>query len=164
MAAGGNLGTGGLVFDGAGAGVLDITGTTPFNSAMAVTLTSSGTIRQDDTAAATLSGPIGGGGSLLKTGAGKLVLSGSDSYTGGTFVTAGTLIVTTASGLANGSSLTVGNFPAYVHSSAPDDGYMAPAGDAASGAAAPVPEPGTLALLGVAGIILAAAAWRKRTA
>ena len=39
----------------------------------------------------TFSGQISGGGWLTKTGSGNLVLSGSDSYSGGTLVNAGTL-------------------------------------------------------------------------
>ena len=94
VAAGVNLGSGDLAFSGAGNGTLEIAGDSPFNSAAAILLNSNGTIRQDDTAGAVLSGPISGSGSLLKTGAGELILSGSNSYQGGTFVTAGTLAVT----------------------------------------------------------------------
>ena len=72
-----------------------------------ILLSSNGTIRQDDTANAVFSGPISGSGSLLKTGAGELILSGSNTYQGGTIVSAGTLAVTNHNALPNGSSLTV---------------------------------------------------------
>ncbi len=40
-----------------------------------------------------VAGPVVGDGGIVKTGAGKLVLSGSNSYTGDTFVQAGTLSI-----------------------------------------------------------------------
>ncbi len=46
---------------------------------------------------------------LAKTGAGTLVLNGANTYTGGTNVSAGTLIATTTSGLGTNSGLTVGS-------------------------------------------------------
>ena len=76
-----------------------------------------GEIRQIDVAAgmggdsALLSGNIidsQSGGGLLKTGAGSLILSGSNSYTGGTTVDAGTLAITSDAALPAGTSLTVG--------------------------------------------------------
>ena len=45
---------------------------------------------------------------LLKTGSGTLILSGSNSYTGGTNVEAGILQVTNAEALPAGASLIVG--------------------------------------------------------
>jgi fibronectin-binding autotransporter adhesin len=53
---------------------------------------------------ANLSGP----GGLTKDTGGKVVLSGSNSYAGGTVVKAGTLIAGNANALPNGTSLTVG--------------------------------------------------------
>jgi fibronectin-binding autotransporter adhesin len=78
-----------------------------------------------------------GGASLTKTGAGTLILSGSNSYQGGTIVDAGTLIVDSPASLADGSSLTVGQGAAAIFS---------PAGPSPAGVAA-VPEPGTIMLL-----------------
>ncbi|MCB1539108.1 MAG: autotransporter-associated beta strand repeat-containing protein, partial [Alphaproteobacteria bacterium] len=40
---------------------------------------------------ATLSGSIGGAGALIKTGTGNLILSGTNNYSGGTTISAGTL-------------------------------------------------------------------------
>ena len=93
---------------------------------------------------------------LLKSGTGTMVLSGSDTYTGGTIVTAGTVILTSDAAIADGTSLTVGNPTAF--SLAP----VAPGAEASvSGApaVAVVPEPGTLALL--AGFAASAAAFRR---
>ena len=51
-----------------------------------------------DTASSSLTvdGPVSGNGDLIKTGPGTLVLSGPDSYRGGTYVYAGTLDVCNA--------------------------------------------------------------------
>ena len=54
------------------------------------------------------SGSISGTGmELVKTGSGTLVLSGSNTYSGGTDVVSGKLIATTSTALLDGSNLTV---------------------------------------------------------
>jgi hypothetical protein len=69
-----------------------------------------------------------------------LVLSGTgNTYTGGTFVTAGQLIVIGAGGIESGTALGVGNYLSAF-------GAIVPA-EIAAQSPAPVPEPGTLALL-----------------
>ena len=50
----------------------------------------------------------GDGGSLTLDGAGELVLSGDNTYSGGTRVVAGRLTVTVAASLPTGKSLIVG--------------------------------------------------------
>ncbi len=103
-----------------------------------------------DNASTTFSGDLSGNGSLTKLGAGTLILSGSDSYSGGTDVMAGTLEVTNSDALLEGSSLTVGaNASSIFDDSSPQT-------------AATVPEPSTLLLLAVTGIIAAAAGSRPR--
>ncbi len=97
-----------------------------------------------------------GSGALLLDGPGTLVLSGTNSYSAGTTVTAGTLIVQSPSALLDGSNLTVGNDTSIFAVS------KAAAPIAASGDVAAVPEPGTLVLLGAAGIVAAAATRRRR--
>ena len=59
----------------------------------------------------TLGGNVSDGGlakSLTLDGGGTLILSGTNSYGGGTEVNAGTLILASSSAIANGTSLTVG--------------------------------------------------------
>ncbi len=107
-----------------------------------------------------------GGGTivLLKTGSGQLILSGSNNYSGGTIVDSGILLVTNSSALADGSSLTVGAGAEFLFGSLMAAAPVANSQPfaASPGAVATVPEPGTSALLGVAGIVAAAAAWQGR--
>jgi autotransporter-associated beta strand protein len=84
----------------------------------------------------------------LNAPGGTLILSGSDSYGGGTTVTAGTLIATSSASLPAGSALTVGAGGVFIFD--PAQTVAAPvAGAASASAVAAVPEPGTLALLAV---------------
>lgn len=81
---------------GVAAGGLTLSGgtlrnTAAFSSARDVTLSSAGGTF-DTVADLTLSGAISGAGSLAKTGAGTLTLTGTNSYGGNTLVSAGTLV------------------------------------------------------------------------
>jgi fibronectin-binding autotransporter adhesin len=81
-------------------------------------------------------------------GSGRLILNGTNSYGGGTFVNAGTLVADSASALPDGSSLFVGQGASSDFTFAPalpaDPEYGVPAISPAGMLA--VPEPGTLAL------------------
>jgi autotransporter-associated beta strand protein len=61
----------------------------------------------------TMMGPIDGSGSLTMTGSGKLFLNAANSFSGGLVVQSGTVVVNVASGLRDGSSLTVGTASAF---------------------------------------------------
>ena len=163
VAADDNLGTGGLVFGGGGAGVLEILGSGTFSSAKALALNQAGTLQQDDTAAATWSGMISGSGALIKAGAGTLVLSDSDNaFSGGTFVAAGTLLLTNGGAIPRGTSLTVEAGGTLIFSLAVDAQFADSPMPASPGAVAVVPEPGTLAFLAAGALVAAVGAWRRR--
>jgi autotransporter-associated beta strand protein len=96
-----------------------------------------------------LSGNMSGDGSITKLGAGTVVLSaGSNTFTGGTNVEAGTLIVTNSEAIPNGTSVTVGAGASLIFG--------------ASNAPAAVPEPSTFVLLSIGAVSLAGYAWRRR--
>jgi autotransporter-associated beta strand protein len=56
----------------------------------------------------TISGNVSGAAALVINDRGKVVLSGTNGYTGGTVVSSGTLLVTSASSIASGTDLTIG--------------------------------------------------------
>jgi autotransporter-associated beta strand protein len=99
------------------------------------TTTFSGTIQNSNSAAGVLSVTILSGASLT--------LSGTNSYLGGTTVN-GTLIATNVNAIADGTNLSVGDPNLLTLLSAP---VVPSPVVAATTAIAPVPEPGTLALL-----------------
>jgi fibronectin-binding autotransporter adhesin len=118
--------------------------------------------------ATTFSGSISNGAGvigLVKSGLGTLTLSGTNTYSGGTTVNDGTLIVTNSEGIYDGTNLSVGS--SSLLSLLPE--AVVPAGTVASPAAAgaseiaPVPEPSTLVLLLAGAAAAVAVARRKRT-
>ena len=88
---------------------------------------------------------IAGAESLTMQGSGQLILSNSgNSFTGGTIVESGTLIITTGGALPDGSSLTVGAGGTFIFDPSVSAGPAIMAHDA--GSVNPVPEPSTLSL------------------
>ncbi len=80
-------------------------------------------------------------------GTGTLILSGSNTYSGGTDVASGTLIAMNSASIPSGTSLIVGSGGAFTFAPATT---LAPAASnvaSASLTVSPVPEPGTIALL-----------------
>ena len=150
--------------DGVGAATISVTGNHAISAPILLNSSASlSTAGSGDSLA--ISGNVGGSGGLSLAGPGTLVLSGSNSYGGGTIVNAGTLEVLSSSALPDGSSLTVGAGAASLFD--PSTGGAPAVNNPALGASsearvAAVPEPGTLALLCAAGIVVAVAAWRRR--
>ena len=131
-------------------GTLQASGTVTLNPSRGIVIQSGATATLDTQAGKmTVDGAISGaGGALMKEGSGILVLSGSDTYTGGTIVEAGTLVVTAADALPAGTSLVVGTDGTSIFAPAASGPSLADspaiAGPASPGASAgPVPEPGT---------------------
>ncbi len=99
-----------------------ITGTTtdavpprPPASVTSIQITSPSSTTANLTIDSTAGNPVPAGGltysgaaGLIKTGSGSVTLSGPDAYTGGTAVSAGTLLVNAASALPAGTSLKIG--------------------------------------------------------
>ncbi|MBF9233063.1 autotransporter outer membrane beta-barrel domain-containing protein [Microvirga alba] len=86
-----NLGTGALTFNG---GTLQVTGTGFSSTARAINLGANGGSFEivDANHTLTVSQGISGSGRLTKTGLGTLALSGANNYSGGTTISAGTLV------------------------------------------------------------------------
>jgi len=95
---------------------------------------SGGTLQQN--------GAIVGFGDLLKNGPGTLILSGNNTYAGGTEVLSGRLVATNGQSLPYGTSLTVGAGGTFIF-----DPSVAALPVVSSASTVAVPEPGTLALL-----------------
>ncbi|MGA2254756.1 MAG: autotransporter-associated beta strand repeat-containing protein, partial [Thermoguttaceae bacterium] len=95
--------------------------------------------------------------SLVKTGLAALILAGSDTYSGGTGVDAGALIISNGNALPNNTSLTIGAGASFIFD--PAAASSAPIVSAQSAVAA-VPEPSTIVLL-VVGAMLGGIAWRR---
>ena len=110
-------------------------------------------------------GDISGSGNLMKDGPLSLILSGSNTYAGGTMVDDGMLYATNSDALPNESSLTVGAGGMFIFDPSAAGASLStiPSRGASPGlTAVPVPEPGTFVLLGVAAFVAAAATWRSR--
>jgi autotransporter-associated beta strand protein len=83
----------------------------------------------------TVSADLSGHGGLTKGTGGRVVLSGVNTYAGGTVVNDGTLVVTNPKALPTGSSLMVGAAAIEIFASAPAAASASAAGPAATAAA-----------------------------
>jgi autotransporter-associated beta strand protein len=155
-ATGSFLDTGSLVFGSSSSdNEVELTNNIDFNGAARTIVVNRG-VGGDD---AKLSGNLSGSGSsgLTKAGDGTLILSGSNTYVGNTWVQSGTLVVASPSALLDGSSLEIGANAVSLLGAAP---VPAPIPELA-GQTVAVPEPATWALL-VAGGFFAVSVVRGR--
>ncbi len=120
-----------------------------------ITLTSSGSFAPTVGTQLTLAGNISNGPSgsmsLALADSGTLILSGTDnSYSGGTYVDAGTLITTNDAAVPDGTSLTVGAGGVFLFDPTATFAMSDLTPAVSARVAVAVPEPATLALLGAA--------------
>jgi fibronectin-binding autotransporter adhesin len=162
------LGNGGLAADG---GTLDLAGYSvavpSFSGAAGVLVNSASgsaaTLSFDQFSATEFDGSIrdGAGTTAILLNGGTLALGGTNTYTGGTTVESGELILNTNEAIADGSSLTVGDAAAFGQ-------FVAASTTVAAGSglnhAAPVPEPETEAMLAAGSVILLLSRmWKQRS-
>ena len=149
-----SAGPGGALTLGTGAGA-DIH-TTGGSNLIDVPLLLDDNLTLDGPGSLTISANISGSRrSLTKDGTGLLVLSGENSYDGGTFVKGGILELDGSGALPDGSSLSVGAGATLIF--AADASYHAP-----SVAVAAVPEPGAGSLLAAAALGLVVVVCNRR--
>lgn len=100
------VGTSGATLDASGTGALNFTDTNAVTYAttnVARSLTLSGTNTGNNTLAATIGNAGTGATSLMKSGAGKWILTGTNTYTGGTTISEGTLVAASSAALGTGT-------------------------------------------------------------
>ena len=97
---------------------------------------------------------------LAMVGPGTLTLTGTNEYSGGTYVYSGTLIAANNEAIEDGTNLYVGSDVGAFFGTAVPAGASAASAANSQGATAAVPEPGTLALVVVA--LSGAAVYRRR--
>ena len=124
-------------------------------------LVSGGGSLDDGGKALTLSGSLSGIGPLVKSGEGTVILSGANTYSGGTVIEGGTLEITDPHALPADGSLTVLSGRVVLQSGLGHAVELSGLSISLGAAPAPVPEPSTLALLG-AGALGLAVCWRRR--
>jgi autotransporter-associated beta strand protein len=158
-------GTGGVLNLGtsaAGASISVLSGTQTISAP--IMLAGSLTVNMASGGVLNLSGSIGQatpGLSLNLSGGGELILSGTDSFTGGTVVSSGTLLAASSTALATGTSLTIGTAASSLFAPASAGPSLV---NLPATAVAAVPEPSTFALLGISAVGFAAYALRRRKA
>jgi autotransporter-associated beta strand protein len=151
------LDTGSLIFGSSSANnEVEFTNSIDLNGAARTIIVNQG-VGGDD---AKLSGNLSGSGSsgLTKAGGGTLILSGSNTYAGTTWVQAGTLVISSPSALLDGASLTIGPNATSLFGSAPIPAPVA-GGDSQTSA---VPEPATWMLLAASAVFALSLHTRRR--
>ncbi len=111
---GDSLGSAGIAV---GTGTLDFAGTSSYTLANTILDDTAMTMSVTNASPVTVSGAIGGAGTLTKTGSGRLILTGSNAYGGATTISSGTLQIgdggtagtlgTSTSAISNSGTLAV---------------------------------------------------------
>ena len=166
------IGAGGIIAAGAGTQIFDLASGTlassaPWSTTVPLTLNGAGDAPTNiDASAGTISldGPVGGAAGIREIGSGVLVLGGTNTYTGGTYVEGSSTLIVNNSDAIDGNNL--GNNNLYVGNDLGAFGTVVSAevGHASAAAAtSPVPEPGTLAVLAAGTALVSLLRRRRRT-
>jgi fibronectin-binding autotransporter adhesin len=159
------LGSGGLTISG---GTLDVGG---LGSVRITALGGSGGTVESSSGASTLvveggdfSGSIvnGAGQISLSVPEGTLTLSGTNTFSGGTNVSDGILIIANPNGLLSASSLTVGTDTGAFSSIIPAGAFASPSDGSPASSASAIPEPATVVIVLAAGLVLSLVSLRRR--
>ncbi|MBX3623897.1 MAG: DUF4347 domain-containing protein [Rhizobacter sp.] len=108
-------------------------GATISGGTLSISSTYTLTVTNGSSDTATISTTLGGAGSLAKSGAGTVTLSGTNSYTGGTTVSAGTLTVSGGDAISSTGTVTVNSGATLALSSTEGIGNLAGAGSVTLG-------------------------------
>ena len=117
------------------------------NGSVAGNITDNGALYFKNASLQTCSNAVSGSGSLVMQGSGTTVLSGDNSFQGGTFVDTGTLILASQEAAPNGSALVVGAGGMLLFDPTAAGAALQEAGARPIASVTAVPEPGTVWLL-----------------
>jgi autotransporter-associated beta strand protein len=141
----------------------DLSGSGAVTNTYSLSNTATLTVGSDNTSQ-TFSGTLQDGAGVLAlamTGSsGSLTLTGTNAYSGGTYVYGGTLIATNSQAIEDGTNLYIGNNVGALGGPVVAGASTVPGANSQTSVSA-VPEPGTLALVMVV-VLSGAAAYRRR--
>ena len=122
-----SLSGGTLTLSGAGTASITVSGTQTISSLLSLA-SSADMVVANSSDLLVLDGPVVGSASLLKDGAGELILSNStNGYNGGTYIRGGTLVDTASGAIPDGTALSIGPGTTLIFNSLAAGSPVAPA-------------------------------------